>query len=103
MITNISKVRNVLDAPVPRVLAWSSKASENAVGAEYIIMEQVAGVQLSQVWHKIRIQDKFEIVKAISRISKILVFYFFHQNWEPLLFMRHRRSERMSKERWNSR
>ncbi|KAJ5474000.1 hypothetical protein N7475_003566 [Penicillium sp. IBT 31633x] len=65
-VATMDFVRNVLGTPVPRVLAWSSKASENPVGAEYIIMEKVAGVQLSHVWHNMGIEDRFEIVKAIS-------------------------------------
>lgn len=70
MVTNLRKVRNVLGTPVPRVLAWSSKAGENAVGAEYIIMEKVAGVQLSHAWYNMDIEDRFEIVKAISGYQK---------------------------------
>jgi ABC-type antimicrobial peptide transport system permease subunit len=38
-----------LGVPVPKVLAWSSNA-ENEVGAEYIIMEKVQGIQLKEVW-----------------------------------------------------
>lgn len=70
IITNLCKVRNVLGTPVPRVLAWSSKAGENAVGAEYIIIEKVAGVQLSHVWYNMGIEDQFENVKAISGYQK---------------------------------
>ncbi|KAJ5346857.1 uncharacterized protein N7506_000110 [Penicillium brevicompactum] len=69
-VATMDFARNVLGTPVPRVLAWSSKAGENAVGAEYIIMEKVAGVQLSHVWHNMSIEDRFEIVKAISGYQK---------------------------------
>ncbi|OKL59252.1 hypothetical protein UA08_05515 [Talaromyces atroroseus] len=40
-------IRDRTTIPVPKVLAWSSDAS-NAVGAEYIIMEKVPGVQMFQ-------------------------------------------------------
>ncbi|KAJ5558481.1 kinase-like domain-containing protein [Penicillium sp. DV-2018c] len=63
-------VRNELCTPVPKVLAWSSKAEDNSVGAEYIIMEKVAGVQLSQVWPMMGIKDRFELVKTISGYQK---------------------------------
>lgn len=65
-----SQARNGLGTPVPKVLAWSSKAKENPVGAEYIIMEKVSGVQLDKVWQKMSIKDRFEIVKTISRYQK---------------------------------
>jgi len=39
-------MRNVLNIPVPRVLAWDS-SNHNPVKAEYIIMERIKGVQLS--------------------------------------------------------
>lgn len=66
MITNLRKVRNILGTPAPCVLAWSSKAGENAVGAEYIIMEKVGRIQLGHAWDKMGIEDRFEIVKAIA-------------------------------------
>src|SRR4051812_1698284 len=49
-LTNVLQARNVLGTPVPKVLAWSSKAEENPVGAEYIIMEKVLGIELERVW-----------------------------------------------------
>ncbi|KAJ5799273.1 uncharacterized protein N7518_001341 [Penicillium psychrosexuale] len=65
-VATMDFVRTVLGTPVPRVLSWSSKADENAVGAEYIIMEKVGGVQLSHAWDDMGIEDRFEIVKAIA-------------------------------------
>lgn len=55
---------------MPKVLAWSSRAEENLVGAEYIIMEKVAGVQLSKVWPTMGIRERFELVKSISGYQK---------------------------------
>jgi hypothetical protein len=52
------------------VLAWSSRGEGNPVGAEYIIMEKAAGVQLDKVWPKMGIKDRFEVVKAISWCQK---------------------------------
>lgn len=40
--------RTVLSTPTPKVLAWDSRAERNAVGAEYIIMEEVEDVSFSQ-------------------------------------------------------
>ena len=56
----------MLGTPVPRVFAWSSRAQENPVGAEYIIMEKVSGIELERVWPSMEIADKFAVVKAIA-------------------------------------
>lgn len=55
---------------MPKVLAWSSNASENPIGAEYIIMEKVRGVQLDNVWPRMDIKQRFELVKTIARYQK---------------------------------
>ncbi|KAJ5599901.1 hypothetical protein N7450_000968 [Penicillium hetheringtonii] len=47
-VASMDFARTVLGTPVPKVLAWSSKASENTVAAEYIIMEKAPGVQLEE-------------------------------------------------------
>ncbi|KAH1486852.1 hypothetical protein LV164_008125 [Aspergillus fumigatus] len=69
-VATMDFVRNELRTPVPKVLAWSSKPADNFVGAEYIIMEKVAGVQLSKVWSKMGIKERFELVKTISGYQK---------------------------------
>ncbi|GIK01425.1 hypothetical protein Aspvir_005461 [Aspergillus viridinutans] len=69
-VATMDFARNELRTPVPKVLAWSSKAKENPVGAEYIIMEKVPGVQLDKAWPKMSIKDRFELVKAISGYQK---------------------------------
>ncbi|KAJ6076867.1 hypothetical protein N7499_008848, partial [Penicillium canescens] len=69
-VATMDFVRNELGTPAPRVLAWNSRASQSAVGAEYIIMEKVAGVQLKEFWHQMEIEEKFKIVKTISAYQK---------------------------------
>jgi hypothetical protein len=64
------QARSVLGTPVPKVLAWSSKAQENPVGAEYIIMEKVSGIELEHVWPSMSIKDRLVIVKAIAGFQK---------------------------------
>jgi hypothetical protein len=66
----VLQARNVLGNPVPRVLAWSSKAQENLVGAEYIIMEKVLGIELEHVWPTMNIKDRLALVKTISGFQK---------------------------------
>ncbi len=60
----------MLGNPVPRVLAWSSTVQQNPVGAEYIIMEKVPGIELERVWPSMKIADRFSIVKAIAGFQK---------------------------------
>lgn len=69
-LTNVLQARNVLGTPVPRVLAWSSKAQENPVGAEYIIMEKVRGIELENVWPSMNIKDRLALVKTIAGFQK---------------------------------
>ncbi|KAH7400675.1 kinase-like domain-containing protein [Phaeosphaeria sp. MPI-PUGE-AT-0046c] len=54
--------------PVPRVLAWSSDSS-NPVGAEYIVMEKAAGVQLFNTWGTMSDSDRFELVQQITELE----------------------------------
>jgi len=66
----VLQARNVLETPIPRVLAWSSKAEDNPVGAEYIIMEKVLGIELEHVWPGMNIKDRFALVKTIAGFQK---------------------------------
>ena len=54
--------------PVPKVLAWSSDAS-NPVGAEYIIMEKASGVQLFKTWGSMSDFDRFQLVQRITELE----------------------------------
>ncbi|KAL1977317.1 hypothetical protein VTN31DRAFT_176 [Thermomyces dupontii] len=49
-VATLDFLRNILEIPVPEVIDWSiSSEQPNPVGAEYILMEKVKGLQLSQV------------------------------------------------------
>ncbi|KAH6716130.1 hypothetical protein BKA61DRAFT_631600 [Leptodontidium sp. MPI-SDFR-AT-0119] len=69
-VATMDFVRNVLGTPVPKVFAWSSKAEENPVGAEYIIMEKLPGIELEHAWPSMTIGDRLAVVKAIARYQK---------------------------------
>lgn len=58
------------NVPVPKVLAWSSKASGNGVGVEYIVMEKVPGVPLSEAWSALTLRDRVKVVQKLSEIEK---------------------------------
>ena len=69
LVTDALQMRNVLGTPVPRVLAWKS-SNQNAVKAEYIVMEKVKGVQLSTVWPSMHFDQKVTIMKSIAGYQK---------------------------------
>ncbi|KAF2732731.1 phosphotransferase enzyme family protein [Polyplosphaeria fusca] len=69
-LTDILQSRNVLGTPVPRVFAWSSKVQENPVGAEYIIMEKIAEIELERVWPSMNIKDRLALFKTIAGFQK---------------------------------
>ncbi|KAF2275182.1 uncharacterized protein EI97DRAFT_420759 [Westerdykella ornata] len=69
-VATMDFVRNVLKTPIPRVLAWRSKAEATPVGAEYIIMEKVPGIELERVWSSMSIEDKFTVVKTVAGFQK---------------------------------
>lgn len=64
------QMKTVLNTPVPRVLSWSSK-KDNLVGAEYIIMEKLPGVQLSKLWDQLDIGIRWKIVQNIGKYQKL--------------------------------
>lgn len=64
------QMRTVLKTPVPRVFTWSSNA-QNPIGAEYILMEKAAGIQLRYVWPPMDIKARLPVVKALARYQKL--------------------------------
>src|SRR5271155_1999096 len=62
----MSPVRAHTTIPVRRVLAWNSDMS-NPVGAEYIIMEKVPGVQIFRVWDEMDESNRISIIKRLTQ------------------------------------
>lgn len=62
------KARTILNLPVPRVLSWDCDAS-NPIESEYIIMEKVKGVPLSQTWFGLSLTTKYKIIMQIVDIE----------------------------------
>jgi hypothetical protein len=72
-VATMDYVRNYLGLPVPKVIAWSSQAATNGIGAEYIIMETAQGVQLSNVWGDLDARKKKDIVNSIVSAEQKLL------------------------------
>src|SRR5207248_5936347 len=56
--------------PVPKVYAWSSRATENPVGAEYIVMEKVGGVELSKKWPSMSVDSQQKTIETVIDFEK---------------------------------
>lgn len=70
------QARDFFQIPVPRVFDWSA-TSDNAVGSEYIIMEEASGLQLGVVWDQLNPEKKLSLMREIVTIeSKMLAVSF---------------------------
>jgi serine/threonine protein kinase len=63
------KVRKYLKIPVPKVLAYCTRASESRLGSEYIVMEKAPGIELGRIWGGMKPRDKLAIVKQLATIT----------------------------------
>lgn len=64
-------VRTHTTIPVPKVLAWSAD-STNPVGAEYIVMERVPGVQIFKKWDEMGESNRISIIKRLTQWEREL-------------------------------
>ncbi|KAJ5329283.1 phosphotransferase enzyme family protein [Penicillium brevicompactum] len=69
-VATMDFARKVLDTPAPRVHLWNSRAESHPVGAEFIIMDKVEGVPLSQVWGRMKLPQKLQVLLAMTRLQK---------------------------------
>ncbi|KAI7206538.1 hypothetical protein KC343_g10570 [Hortaea werneckii] len=70
-VATMDFARNVLDIPVPKVIAWDGKTA-NAAGCEFILMEQAKGKSLAAIWPDMELEEKFKIVEEVVAIQKKL-------------------------------
>ncbi|KAL3421539.1 hypothetical protein PVAG01_07985 [Phlyctema vagabunda] len=73
-VATLDYLRTVLNISVPEVSILNSHSSPslNPVGAEYIIMEKVPGVELHQVWSDVSDPDRTSLVKDVVQIESKL-------------------------------
>ncbi|KAJ5353503.1 hypothetical protein N7541_006067 [Penicillium brevicompactum] len=77
-VATMEFARDFLQIPVPRVFDWGA-TSDNAVGSEYIIMEEASGSELGLVWDQLSPDKKLSIMREIVTIeSKMLAVSFSH-------------------------
>lgn len=64
-----STVKKFTKISVPDVLAWSSQG-DNPVGAEYIIMNEIPGVLLKDVWNTMTASQHITCIQSIALLIK---------------------------------
>ncbi|CAK4032361.1 Hypothetical predicted protein [Lecanosticta acicola] len=77
-VATMDFMRNTLNTPAPRVLAWNSSCM-NPVRAEYIIMEKAQGVQLASVLPTMSAEQKGQVIRAIARYQREWLKVTFHK------------------------
>ena len=78
-VATIDFLRRQLAFPIPRVLAWSSRAKSTDVGAEFILMEIAPGCLLSAVWEGLPSFERAEFATALGKLErKLLDLSFIH-------------------------
>ncbi|KAL5395434.1 hypothetical protein PMIN03_013022 [Paraphaeosphaeria minitans] len=68
-VATMDYVRDRLQIPVPKVLAYSTQASTNGIGAEYIIMEKCPGIELGRLWDGISGKQRIDIIRQLATFS----------------------------------
>ncbi|PYI22810.1 hypothetical protein BO99DRAFT_440251 [Aspergillus violaceofuscus CBS 115571] len=53
------------------IIAWSSDAA-NSVGAEFIIMERIRGIALSETWEAMDTLERYKIIDQVVQVEKEL-------------------------------
>ncbi|KDR69152.1 hypothetical protein GALMADRAFT_256362 [Galerina marginata CBS 339.88] len=56
--------------PVPKVLAWSSRAQSTEVESEFIIMEKAEGLPLTKLWDNV---DRADLVNKLAQLHRPLL------------------------------
>ncbi|PLB45810.1 hypothetical protein P170DRAFT_449418 [Aspergillus steynii IBT 23096] len=59
-------VRSRTSIPAPRAISWSSDVT-NPVGAEYIVMEKVPGVQMFKKWDEMGESNRIPLIKRLTQ------------------------------------
>jgi hypothetical protein len=69
-VATMRYARDILQLPVPRVLAWCSKAENTPVKSEFIIMEKVKGVQLHDIWNNLSTDAWFHFMVDFAKMEE---------------------------------
>ena len=70
-VATLSYLRENTSIPVPRVIAHSPTA-ENELGCEWILMENIPGIALADVWNSINLETKTNVIKDLAGFARQL-------------------------------
>ncbi|KAL3469314.1 kinase-like domain-containing protein [Aspergillus californicus] len=70
-VATLQYEREILDLPVPRVLAYCTQGPASKVGAEYIITTQAPGIELGRVWDSLKPREKLSLAGRIASITSV--------------------------------
>ncbi|PWY89845.1 phosphotransferase family protein [Aspergillus heteromorphus CBS 117.55] len=70
-VATLKFLRSYTSIQVPEVFAWNSDPT-NPVGAEYILMERIRGIALSERWDAMNTLDRYKIIDQIIKMEKEL-------------------------------
>lgn len=73
-VATMEFLRQELSFPIPRIYGWNSSSSPktNPVGAEYIIMERIQGVELNRCWKTLSRKEMLTIIKQLCEFESTL-------------------------------
>ncbi|KAL1981049.1 hypothetical protein VTN96DRAFT_3114 [Rasamsonia emersonii] len=77
-VATMDFVRSVLNIPTPHVYAWSAD-SANSVGVEYILMAELEGSPLEEIWDQLPLEERIPILDDLVAVEKKLSSVFFNR------------------------
>ena len=66
------EVKSKTSLLIPRAIAWGSKAEDDSIGTDYIIMEHVSGVALNEIWSQMTEVQHIDFIERLGRLAKEL-------------------------------
>ncbi|CRG83673.1 hypothetical protein PISL3812_01028 [Talaromyces islandicus] len=72
MVATHELLQDVFGISVPRILAWSSDAASNPVGAEYIIEEKASGVRLDSLYNICPREVNLKSIRQVADVENTL-------------------------------
>lgn len=86
-VATMTFLRNRLGlTQVPRIISWSSQASETPVGAEYIVMDVADGIELGAVWEILTMHQKIHVVLEWVKFERKVIHAFSRGGYGSLYF-----------------
>ncbi|KAF9000104.1 hypothetical protein BDQ17DRAFT_1543368 [Cyathus striatus] len=76
-VATMEFARTRLELPIPRVLRWCSRPEATNVSSAYIIMEEVKGSPVVEVWGNLSLHQKCEIMDEVIKMKRKMASFTF--------------------------